>query len=641
MRTLALSSAVRSSSAGRRSWNVVGKLRPRPRWWRWRRSLIGALAALLLLSVVGTVTASPARADANATTGDESVSVPTGYLFYTGQTVAQVRDKIDPGYRLVDLHETSPNIYSFVAVANSGAYAVPGWWWYIGVTPGQVVTLLQQNSGRLISAERTGDGTMNVIMVSNTGPAARAWWWYFGVTWPQIAAFLAENNARLVALDQDPGANTFTAVMVRNTGIDAKGWWWYVGQTTAQVTALLNQNRARLVDLDATGNGTWNVVMVAQAGADNKYWKWFVGTSAGNILNIAQQTGYRVFDFQPYAGGSGGTVYSAVMIDNLSAENRRVQNIFEDGYDAGGLSGGAYGYYVKPIGGPAALGLQNGKQYEPASGIKALYNLYAERQVQLGNDALANPFDYWYMPADPANKDVCPLDYANNAANQTTTTLVDGLDRMMGVSDNRTTQGTDLRYGRANVNNYASGIGMTGTFIDQTVGCGIMNGGSVTLTLDDITKLYEGVQTQALLSAARAASFFGRMNGGGIAPAGAFGLMVQAEAAAQGKAAIANQFIANVSTRTKGGSYNMCFPAGGCNPPYDYVRSNAGLLTLPFKNGAVITPHPYAFGWWINDLSIPCAFGVACAARVQADNTTAKFTQEIFRAQVRAALQTW
>jgi hypothetical protein len=282
----------------------------------WRSTFVGLLSALLATSVVGLVRVAPAVADATASTGDESVSVPAGYLFYTGQSTAQISQRLGSRYRLVDLHETSANVYSFAAVQNSGAYAVPGWWWYVNVAPATVGALLNQNSGRLISAERNSNGTMNVIMVSNTGAAARGWWWFYGVTATQISNFLSAHPIRIVSLDQDPGTGTFTVVLVSNTGADAKSWWWYFGQSTAQVSTLLNQNSARLVDLDATGNGTWNVVMVRQAGSDNKAWKWLVGTSTTNILNTATQTGYRVFDFQPYPSGFT-TVYSAVMIDNL------------------------------------------------------------------------------------------------------------------------------------------------------------------------------------------------------------------------------------------------------------------------------------------------------------------------------------
>src|SRR5262249_54091503 len=154
---------------------------------------------------------------------------------------------------------------------------------------------------------------------------------------------------------------------------------------------------------------------------------------------------------------------------------------------------------------------------------------------QTGNDSLGSTFNYWYKPTDPTNKDVCPLDYSNTNSNKVTTTLKDGLDRMMGVSDNRTTQGADLRYGRSNVNTYGQSIGMKDTVINQTLGCGSQNGGYVRVTLNDLAKLYEGVQTKALLNATRGSSFFGRMVGGTLSGTNPLATVIKQEAAAQHK----------------------------------------------------------------------------------------------------------
>ena len=65
------------------------------------------------------------------------------------------------------------------------------------------------------------------------------------------------------------------------------------------------------------------------------------------------------------------------------------------------------------------------------------------------------------------------------------------------------------------------------------------------------------------------------------------------------------------------------------------------MLTLPFKSSGKIVPHQYLYGWFVNDLSIPCVFGSACLARKQADKTTGTIRAEEFRAQVAAALKTW
>jgi hypothetical protein len=586
------------------------------------------------------VSTGAALADTTAETGDESVQVSTSWQSYTGRTTAQVTELLGSTYRLVDVRQDPSGTYTVTMVKNTGAYAVSGWWWYVHQTVAQVSSELSTNNGRLISLQRNSDGTVNVVMVSNTGSAARTWWWYVGQSTATLSSELTTNNARLVNVSPDPSGGTYSAIMVSNTGSDAKTWWWYVGQTAAQVSSLLGTNKARLVDLAVDPAGHFDAIMVSESGAENLPWKWYFGTSATAIVNNALNTGYRVFQLVPYLSG-GNTVYAGLMINNLGAEGHRVESLLESGYGKEGLSGGVFGFYVKPIGASAVLGLGNGTKYEPASSVKALYNLYAEFQVQIGNDSLSSPFNYWYKPSEPTNKDVCPLEYSNTPSNEITTTLEDGLNRMMGVSDNRTTQGVDLRYGRSNVNNYAHIIGMGSTKINQTLGCGTLNGGTVTTTLGDLTRLYEGVWNDTLLNAARSASFFGRMDGGTLSGADPLAAVIEQEAAALGKSSSAAQFIANTSFRDKGGSYDICPPSGPCSPPYIYDRADAGVLTLPFKSSGTIVPHTYTYGWWVNNLSVPCAFGASCAALTQADNTTNEVRAEEFRAQVRAALKTW
>ncbi|MFL5824267.1 MAG: serine hydrolase [Solirubrobacteraceae bacterium] len=590
------------------------------------------------LSVAGVVAimaaaAVPALADSTAATGDESVSVPTAWHVYTGLTPAQITHALGNSNRLVELRRAANGTFTVAMVANSGAYAVSSWWWYYNASAAAVNNYLSTNHARLISVDRNPGGTFNVIMVANTGRAARSWWWYHGVTAAQISGYVSGNNARLVSLSADPGSSPqkYTAVMVSNTRADAKSWWWYYNATTAQVNSYLSSNHARLVDVDVEPNGHFDVIMVHEAGSDNKAWKWYHGTSASSLVNIALNTGYRVFMIEPYPSG-GKTVYVGLMIDNLAAEPRRVENLLESGYSKNGLSGAKYGFEVKPIGSSPVLAFQNAAKYEPASAVKALYNLYAEFQVQLGNDSLSSPFTYWYKPSAPSNKDVCPLDYSNTASNKVNTTLEDGLTRMMQVSDNRTTQGTDLRYGRANVNSFASIIGMKGTFIHQTLGCGTKNGGYVTTTLNDMTKLYEGVWTNTLLNSTRSGTFFARMLGGTLSNSDPLATVINQEAASQGKSGIASQFISNTTWRAKGGSYDICPASGNCSPPYVYDRSEAGVLTLPFKSAGSISGHTYAYGFWVNDVLIPCTFPVQgqpnCAARNQADSTTRQIRAE-------------
>ncbi|MEI7743892.1 MAG: serine hydrolase [Chloroflexota bacterium] len=599
------------------------------------------LSAALALAAVG-ITVTPAFAESTSAVGDESVAVPTAWASYSGLTVPQITSRLGTTYRLVDLREDpAGGTYSGAMVANTGAYAVTGWWWYVHATVPDVTAAWQANNGRLISLEQNGDGTVNVVMVSNTGSAARSWWWYVNLTTSQVMDHVIANNGRLVSVAVDPSGTTYSVIMVPNTGADARTWFWYVGQSPSSLNDHLNANQARLVDLDVDPSGNLTAVMVAPLAGETFDWRWYYGYSAARMKALADDHGDRIVDLTPYQSGLS-TLYAGLMVNVITPEPRRIQQLLENGYAQQGLTNGRFGFYVRQVGGSYSLGLQPSTTFEPASAIKALYNLYAEFQVQIGNDGLSSRFNYWYDPGNPTNKDVCPLTYSNGTTNRTTTTLENGLKRMMQVSDNRTTQGVDLRYGRAGVNGYAQVIGMRSTVIAQTLGCGTWGGGSVATTLTDLSRLYAGVKRHQLLTTTRAGTFFARMTGGTLPSTDPLATMIRREAKALGKSNTqATAFIGKVTLRDKGGSYDVCPPSGPCSAPYVYDRSDAGYITLPFKSKGVLTPRTYTYGWWVNDLMVPCAFGATCSARTQADAVTRQIRVEELRVLIRAALKTW
>ena len=119
---------------------------------------------------------------------------------------------------------------------NSGSYAVPGWWWYYGLTSAQVSSYLNANTARLIDLEPYDIGGGNIryaaVMVSNTGTAARSWWWYYGKTSSEISSLLS--GRRLIDLDSynTTSGKRYSAVMIANT--------------TATAVSQMARNSARL-----------------------------------------------------------------------------------------------------------------------------------------------------------------------------------------------------------------------------------------------------------------------------------------------------------------------------------------------------------------------------------------------------------
>jgi hypothetical protein len=141
------------------------------------------------------------------------------------------------------------------------------------------------------------------------------------------------------------------------------------------------------------------------------------------------------------------------------------------------------------------------------------------------------------------------------------------------------------------------------------------------------------------------------MIGGGISSGGALAQIVKDEAAKLGKSGIASAFISRIDIRSKGGSYDACPPSGPCSPPYIYIRTGAGRITLPFKNGNSVVPTDYAFGDFVDGLVLDCPFkqpsqsddeyAQICPEWKAANDAIRLLGSELFRSQIRAALKTW
>ncbi|WP_165945216.1 serine hydrolase [Micromonospora sp. KC723] len=616
------------------------------------------LGALLLALVVATVFAvwsgqQPARADANALTDDRSVSVPTGWWSYANVTEQFVKDRLDEhDARLTDIevHDAAAGTYTVVMVRGSGAYAVPGWWWYPRLTFDEVGQKLNEHTGRLIDLDPyvvNGQVRYAVVMVSNTGSAARTWWWSSGVTSAAVGDLLPANKPnpgdpakRLVDLEtyQVNGTKLYSAIYIANIGADAKSWQWWLNQSSASVKQRMDEFGGRITNLERQADGTYNLIQVHNSGSDDKAsWVHFGLTSINQVLDVAAQHGARVFDVDTYLV-NGGRRYDAVMIDNANAETRRLSDLIAPAYtDANGLPTADFGFYLKRIGGSQSAGLQTTLQYEPASSIKAVHNLTVMRSVRSGEQLNAS-FTYYNYPNSPFwpnTKDACPIPADEVTANRVTSTLDFGKDNMMSISDNRTTRGVVLRYGLGTVQSAAIAAGMTSTTINQDqIGCAFLGGKRNFTTLVDMGRLYEGVEDGTLLDAGQfRTEFFQPMNNG---VGGALAAIVTAEANAQGKGAVAADFIARMRNHFKGGSYNVPCDQAGCSNGWVYVRTNAGRMALPVKSGGVVGERVFVYGAFVDN-----QFVCATCSTATLDNAVAKINVELFRAEIRSALLTW
>jgi hypothetical protein len=602
--------------------------------------------AAALMGIVGSW-APPAAADTTAATDDHSVSVPTGWWWYTGVTAQQVSNYVNAnGARLTELDiDPATGLFTVRMVRNSGAYAVPGWWWYYGLTATQLSQVLTANNARLIDLNvygTPGNERFAAVMVSNTGTSARAWWWLWNASSTNISSLIGANNARLTKLvSYDLGAGRkFAALFVQNSGADAKGWHWWYGQTLSSVASKLSSTGDRLVDLSPRSDGLYDIVSYHDTG--HKWW-WYYGMSMSSLSAAINQTGGRLINVHRRVSGRS-TVFDAVLIDNTNAETGRIRDLVSNS-----LKGGSYGFWVKPVGGASPVALQTSFAYEPASSIKVLYHAYAFKRIYQGLDHLSDPITYYNYPLTPSPtgnpKDVCPDPAQETAANAVTTTLENALAMMMKNSDNRTTRALQLYYGADNVTAWAQTMGMKATYIKQIIGCGYRNNLRNAFTLADAGKLYEAVENGTLLGLGGLNSlrdkFYSTMSSGSVTSGSPVGQIVASEAAKVGKSAVVSQFLANMTFAVKGGSYNIC---SNCSSSYLYIRANSGVMRVPFRSGlnGPITRKSYVYGSFVHELNLPCASSnTTCTAKISADSAYNAEGAEAFRAVIRAALVNW
>jgi hypothetical protein len=242
----------------------------------------------------------------------------------------------------------------------------------------------------------------------------------------------------------------------------------------------------------------------------SEYWWWYEA-SAASVAKLASQNGARIVDLESYIK-NGSKRFAFLLLNDLNAESTRLREIMRTG-----LSGGSYGVYVKKVGSSAPVGLQQNTIFEPASSMKVVHHLYTMQRIMNGADSLSASFNYWVKPFDTTNKDVYPDPAWESVLGQpwrVTTTVQDGLTRMMQNSDNRTTRGFQLRWGHPTLNAFADSLGMTNTELRQIIGCGFNNGLRNDLTLVDAGKLYESVVNGSSLTGSSRTTFWNILLGG-------------------------------------------------------------------------------------------------------------------------------
>jgi len=613
-----------------------------------------------------------AALDTSAATDDHSINTPTGWWTYSNISPADLSARINEnGARLVDLEVTSVTSSGeprFLArmVSNSGAYALPGWWWYYDQTPAQITTLLNANSGRLIELERydRGGGQIRyaLVMVPNTGSMARGWSYLLDVNVGTLSDHITRNNMRPIDLDTTGSGSAlrFSGIFVSNTGADTKGFQWASNQTLANLSAKVSSFQGRVVKLDRQADGKYSFVQVKATGADaTAWWHRYGFATLTDLNNYAMQFAARPVDVHSYTVGST-RYFDASFIDNANAGTRRMRSVFSPFVEASTQTPkGIFAGYLKRLDTGVQINLNGERRAETASSLKVLHLLHAYRQVQTGADTLGEAFDYYdsppfgYDPAYPPEYH-CPDASYETTANRHTTTLQPAMNQMMAISDNRITRAVVKRAGNFTpLNTTASGAGLVGTTLRHNIGCAYysLSGGVYSpstlrndTTAADLAHVYEGVWNKQILTSANGAreAFLQAANPGTGAPEGLQAVIAQETAALGKPASVAVQFGSLVKRWGKSGGYGTCLgdPADmrQCGQAVS-IFSNGGLIALPVKGSSgVMTNRFLSFGVYVSDVPVSTWGGPEEDAVANGFNHA---HDELFRDEIRAALQTW
>jgi beta-lactamase class A len=631
------------------------------------RTLRQRLRAMLACALL-TVLASPAvhaALDSTALTDDHSINTPTPWWTYANQSPQQLAERLNEhGARLASLEVTAVTNageprFTARLLANSGAYAVPGWWWFYDQTPEQITALINANTARIIDLERydRGGGQIRyaVVMVTNSGAARRNWSYLMGVTRGQLGNHISASGHRPIDLDVYGSGNArrYNAVLVANSGSDQRGFDWDTGQTPAQIVARTAAFNGRVVKLGRDGDGTYAFVQVKNNATNaSGWWHKYGFKSIIELDNYARQMGARPIDVLSYSTLSGPR-FDAALIDNANAEERRMREHYKIFVDANQNPRGVFASYLKEVDGAVLINLNGQRRAETASSLKVLHLLHAMRQVQAGVDTLASNFNYYnyYDGSENDWKDRCPQ--PEQEINPIVTTLEWGLDQMIDVSDNRTTRAVVLRYGGtfAPFNTTAAWAGMASTTLRHNIGCSYYDVATKTFKPDslrnettaaDLARVFEGVWNASLLTGAnRARLEFLESTFSNLGATGQVQTIINEEAAALGRSAnVAADFGKLVKTWGKGGTYDTCVgdpaDAAQCGATV-LVRSGAGLMRLPVGGvGPYVGFRYYVHGKFISDVPYDNP-----NAAEQFNDATRKAHAEIFRGVIRQALMSW
>ena len=548
------------------------------------------------------------------------VVTPTGWAWFGNTTTQTIQDRIDLGYRIVDIEveSASPLRLSAAFVRNTGDYA-KGWWWYHGLTSAQVTSRLIQNGARAIDIEPydTANGIRYaVVMIRNTGSDfATSSGWQFGFSFTALVDWRTANPGRRI-IDVQPylvgGNRRYAFCWVANTGQTQSASWIYLNTTTDFISGRLVANQARLIDLEPHDDtGRFSCIMVPR---DGNFWAWFSNMQSSDVDRLANQYASRIIDLQRYATPSGATRYAMVVRrnDNDLAVSTMGQMRSELPFTA------TSGFILREYDGldTTVAGTFEDRVFEPASLIKMVHHFVMNYRVNQGFDSFNA-----LITENTGTSGSCP-----NGSSPTTRTVGNVLRSMMEQSSNTATEAIRARIGSNTIENTAALFGATNVELNHTVGC-LCGQTRNELTLRDLADLH-GAAINGVLGSTRA-DFYDRMSNGdnfGMGSSSTATVLASELASSSLSMAEREAFLAGTYFAHKGGSYTCIF--GGDREEH---RSRGAYVRLPVRSGCSTDYAEYFIGAWVNDANSSAEATEAVGAGIVS----------LFRDRLRAAIQTW
>ena len=368
----------------------------------------------------------------------------------------------------VNVDSVSPLRFSAVLVRNTGAYARIGGWSY--GSEGAVTNKIKATKGRLIDLEPytdQGKRRFAYVWVKNSGDAGKGWHWNYDLSVKGVIKEINKYKVRLIDLSTYvvDGKRRYSYIGIDNQGVDAKAWWWYVNVTPKFVQQQAQAHGARLIDVERPSAGKMTVIM--QRNDESAYSRHVYDYTLTDLLRFQASNGVRITDLERYSK-NGKSRYAASLIDNSSAENRRIRSIWRASTMANAPNGtdAWFGIYAKEVKGGVDVGLADDRPYQPLSVLKLIPHLYVmdllDKDPNL--DLLDQPKGItWRALKGKPDEIWCRLTDKGKKTQIYSETLRKTLTRGLGESLNRAHEALLNKYHSATINARIHGMGLTHT----------------------------------------------------------------------------------------------------------------------------------------------------------------------------------